>query len=195
MGPKKTHAGSDTEDQATLALRLIELLNDDQVLEKLRRLLYPRELADEVVSVNTRINSLHNEIKEKDIRIKALEEKVAKLEASADAIDQYGRRANMHMRGLPEQAGEDTDEVVLNVLNTKMGMTPPVQLHQLVRSHRLGRAKEGQDPKRHPRPIIIRFSSERLRDVQGEGEAENSQPAARPGLENLPERRPHYAPR
>ena len=70
----------------------------------------------------------------------------------------------MHMRGLPEQAGEDTDEVVLNVLNTKMGMTPPVQLHQLVRSHRLGRAKEGQDPKRHPRPIIIRFSSERLRD-------------------------------
>ena len=86
--------------------------------------------------------------------------KVWALEASADAIDQYGRRANMHMRGLPEQAGEDTDEVVLNVINTKMGMTPPVQLHQLVRSHRLGRAKEGQDPKRHPRPIIIRFSSE-----------------------------------
>ena len=163
MGPKKVRNASDSEDQAALALRLVELLNDDQVLDKLRRVLYPRELSDKMNSVTS---TLHAKLDEKEQRIRFLEEKVAALEASADSVDQYGRRANLHVRGIPEQAdpGESTDELVLDVLNNKMGMTPPVQKHQLVRSHRLGRIKEGQDRQRHPRPIIVRFCSERLRD-------------------------------
>ena len=166
MGPKKVRNASGSEDQAALALRLVELLNDDQVLDKPRRVLYPRELSDKINSVNAHVHTLHAKLDEKEQIIRFLEEKVAALEASADSVDQYGRRANLHVRGIPEQAdpGESTDELVLDVLNNKMGMTPPVQKHQLVRSHRLGRIKEGQDRQRHPRPIIVRFCSERLRD-------------------------------
>ena len=166
MGPKtKRAASSDMDDQAALALCLIELLNDDQVLDKLRRVLYPRELSAKIDSVNDHIGRLKAMLTEKEERIKFLEVKVAKLEENADSVDQYGRRANLHIRGVPESMapGEDTDELVLRVLNEKMDMTPKVELHQLVRTHRLGRAND--DRQRQPRPIIVRFASERLRDV------------------------------
>ena len=125
MGPKKVRTASDTEDQAALAQRLDELLNDDQVLEKLRWVLYRRELADKINSVDAHVDSLHAKLNEKEETITFLEEK--SLEASADSVDQYGRRANLHVRGLPEQAapGESTDELVLDVLNNKTGMIRP----------------------------------------------------------------------
>ena len=45
--PKK-RTDSDTEEQGTLALRLIELLNDDAVLDKLKQVLYPNELSTQL---------------------------------------------------------------------------------------------------------------------------------------------------
>ena len=94
MGPKtKRAASSDMDDQAAPALCLIELLNDDQVLDKLRRVLCPRELSAKIDSVNDHIGRLKAMLTEKEERIKCLEVKVAKLEENADSVDQYRRRA------------------------------------------------------------------------------------------------------
>ena len=151
MGPKtKRAASSDMDDQAAMALCLIELLNDDQVLDKLRRVLYLRELSAKIDSANDHIGLLKAMLTEKEERVKLIEVKVAKLEENADSVDQYGRRAHLHIRGVPESMaiGEDTDELVLRVLNEKIDMTPKAELHQLVRTHRLGRAND--DRQRQP---------------------------------------------
>ena len=74
------------------------------------------------------------------------------------------RRPNLRFEGIPEaDHGEDTDAKVLNIANSKLGMTPPLQLDNLERSHRLGRRidKDGR-PRTHA--IIVRFQSERLHD-------------------------------
>ena len=44
-----------------------------------------------------------------------------------------------------------------------MGITPPIELHQISRSHRLGKRVDGQGRPRE-RPIIVRFIGERVRD-------------------------------
>ena len=144
--------GGDSSDH--LALRIIALLNDDQVIDKLKQALFPKELSDKIEALNTRISKLTAQLDAKDSRIKALEEKVLNHEISADSAEQYSRRANLHVSGIPEAdgGGEDTDEKVLAVLNGEMGMQPPVQRHQIERSHRLGRKG------------VVRFVSERLRD-------------------------------
>ena len=69
------------------------------------------------------------------------------------------------MCGIPEaNAGEDTDKKVLDLLNGKLRLEPPLQTSDLERRHRLGRkADDGQGPSR-TRPFIVRFGNERVRD-------------------------------
>ena len=78
MAPKKRNT-SETEEQTELALKLIELLNDDNVLAKLRKTMYPKELEDKLDTINTYIVRLHAQLDAKDERIKCLEDKVRVL--------------------------------------------------------------------------------------------------------------------
>ena len=56
MGLRK-RTGSDTEEQSTLALRLIELLNDNTALDKLKQVLYPQELSDQIKGLDQQIQT------------------------------------------------------------------------------------------------------------------------------------------
>ena len=99
------------------------------------------------------------QVKAKDIRIVELEKKIHALEESSDNLEQYTRRSNIRIHGVPEKGeGEDTDVTVLAVINDKMGVTPPPSLHDPERSHRLGGKCTGS------RPIIVRFRAERIWD-------------------------------
>ncbi len=161
MGPKK-RAGSDSEEQGTLALKLIELLNDDAVLDKLKQVLYPKELSKQLKGLNDQIVRLQQQLAAKDEKIKTLEERVIKLEVDSDAVEQYSRRANLQIRGIAEcNGGEDTDQLVLNIINDNMGLV--VERDDIERSHRLGRKTDGNGRPR-TRPVIVRFTTERLRD-------------------------------
>ena len=90
--------------------------------------------------------------------------KVETLESESDKVEQYSRRANIHICGIPDGGdAESIDEEVLSVINNLMGMKPPVERHQLERSHRLGRKNDG--PGRPcTRSIIVRFAKEKIRD-------------------------------
>ena len=101
MAPKKRNT-SETEEQTELALKLIELLNDDNVLAKLRKTVYPKELEDKLDTINAYIVRLHAQLDAKDGRIKCLEDKVRVLEENSDHTEQYGRRLNLLISGLPE---------------------------------------------------------------------------------------------
>ena len=61
MPPKPTRSISHTDDSSELlALRIIELLNDDAVVAKLKKALYPSDLADKIDSLNAHIENLTN---------------------------------------------------------------------------------------------------------------------------------------
>ena len=162
--PKKGSLTDDNEEHDAFALRLIELLNDEQVLAKFKTVLFPAALSKKIDELHGVIERLSNKLDLKDAQIRGLEERICVLEDSNDAIEQYSRRRNLRFHGIPEiGTAENTDEVVLAIVNGKMGMIPPLERHHLERSHRLGRREDGQG-RPVVRPIIVRFQSERLRD-------------------------------
>ena len=83
MGPKnKTCRTTDDNGESPdhLALQLIELLNDDQVIAKLKQALFAKELSDKIEALNNRILQLTAQVDAKDSCIKYLEEKVLNQE-------------------------------------------------------------------------------------------------------------------
>ena len=167
MGPKgkpRNRSDDTDDDNDHHALRLIELLTDEQVLSKLKTIPFPKDFKDILDSLNDHMQTLNKQLGEKEERIKCLEMKVETLESESDKVEQYSRRANIHFYGIPEGGdAESTDEEVLSVMNNLMGMNPPVERHQLERSHRLGRKKGGPGRPR-ARPIIVRFTTEKRRE-------------------------------
>ena len=125
------------------------------------------------------MEKLERDSAEKDKTIKAIEsrldnidqhsrligelfQKVATLEAEADKREQYTRRPNLRFHGIEEKEGEDTNAIVITVVQKKLGLSQ-IGADQLERSHRIG---PKQDEKGAPRKraVIVRFRSEAIRD-------------------------------
>ena len=122
--------------------------------------LYPRDIAEQIYSLNSHIERLSKQLHAKDSRIAELESKVRTLEEHTDKHEQYTRRPNITFHGITERSeGEDTDTIVLDVINNKMGVTPPLVKCVIERSHRLSAKRETGC-----RSIIVRFRAERTRD-------------------------------
>ena len=171
-----TRAGRDSSSDANvdnsinddntnaIALKFIELLNDEQVLAKIKIALYPRDLVNKIDLLSAMVNKLSGQLEQKEQRISQLEQKVQLLELQADGVEQYSRRANLRLYGIPEdENGENTDAKVLEVVNERMRIHPPIQQNDIERSHRLG-PKTDRQGQRRSRSIIVRFASERTRD-------------------------------
>ena len=98
--------------------------------------------------------------------IKKLEQRVDQLEEAADSTEQYSRRPNLRVHGIPETKTDDsenTDQLIVKLVNEDINFQPPIQLNQIERSHRLG-PKTSVDGQKRERAIIVRFRSERVRD-------------------------------
>ena len=165
MGPKqKTKSTTEVDaggDKETLALRLVELLGDDTVIRRLRTALYPQMLADKMDRQSALMEQLIAQLTASNTRTQDLEKRVKDLEDQADKTEQYTRRSNLLFSGLPEAGvGEDTKEKILEIVNGKMGVQPPLSPHDIARSHRLGKRRDDK----HCRPVIVRFGSDRVRD-------------------------------
>ena len=157
--PKSRTASSndDQRDMDIMALKLIELLTEEHVLTKLRRAFYPQEIADKIDGLNNQIINLTSLLKKKEERIAVLETKMQKTEVNIDHQEQYSRRPNMRIHGVPEHGNEDTTAIVMDVINSKMSFKPPLES-----SHRVGPKLDQQDRVRS-RPIIVGFQSENTR--------------------------------
>ena len=81
-------------------------------------------------------------MKEKDEKIKELESRVALLESANDSIEQYSRRSNLRIEGIPENVGTgEIENAILDIVNDHMKLTPVLQSHEIERAHRIGRPK------------------------------------------------------
>ena len=113
--------------------------------------------------LNERIASLESKneslVKENDsLRTEnmLLREKVEELEFTTDNLEQYSRRNNLRLSGIPETpTNSNTDKVILDLCKD-LGIS--LSESDIDRSHRVGRPN---GPK--PRQIIVKFTSYRAR--------------------------------
>ena len=151
-------------DTDTILLKMTELLCDEQILKKMKTTLFPHELSDKLDHLSAQVELLTKQLATKEQRITELEKKVATLEAQTDAVEQYSRRANLRFHGIPDSDGEDTDSLIITLINEQINVETRVQNTDIERSHRVG-PKLDKQGRRRVRPIIVRFAKERTRDV------------------------------
>ena len=110
--------------------------------------------------VTSKFDELERERKEKDqlinslqIEVSFLKDDVKNLEKKADDQKQYSRKNCLLIHVLNETKTEDTDEMVLDVINNKLN----IEMSQISidRSHRCGK-RNGRGQK--PRAIIVKFT-------------------------------------
>ena len=87
------------------------------------------------------------------IDVSSLKVEINNLEKKADDQEQYSRRNCLLIHGLTETKTEDTDEMVLDVINNKLN----IEMCQtnIDRSHRLGKRK---GPGQKPRAVVVKFT-------------------------------------
>ena len=101
------------------------------------------------------IKSLKETIAQRDMKIRALEDRIVKLEENNDALEQYTRRNSVRISGINESSDEDCYDKVLSTLNTRLALTPPLTIENIDRLHRTGKPNsEGR-----ARPILVKFTS------------------------------------
>ena len=116
-----------------------------------------------ISSLTAKIECITEQLNVKDAKIDKLEKRIMILETDSDNQEQYSRRPNVRINGLTEQGDGTTDDKVLSVINTTMGLTPPLILDDIERSHRIG-PKTDNEGRQRTRVIIVLFRSERTRD-------------------------------
>ena len=161
--PKSTRQSTPEEgsDDDQLVMKVIAILNDSAVLNKMKMVLFPEKLSNEIRHLRETIMSFQKKLDEKSQHIVMLETKVSGLECKLDDIEQYGRRSNLIFSGFAElPQGEDLEGKLLDIVNNVMGVTPPLQPSDIERVHRLGRKTDTI----RPRAVIARFVSGKTRD-------------------------------
>ncbi|KAK3907904.1 Protein unc-13-like protein C [Frankliniella fusca] len=138
-GKTSTRAGKQNEKVAELEIGELESLIAKTVQDALK------PIAGSLGNLTKEISDLKIELKAKDDKIRQLESFV---ETKLDELEQYGRRNNLRIFGVPERAEEDTDSIVVDVAS-KMGIVLDPSL--IDRSHRVGNRDSQQ------RPIIVKF--------------------------------------
>lgn len=149
-------------DKASIQACLKELLSSDSLIDKLVSKMTTR-LESIVAEATTKsLTAVLDRVAELEKQVTTLQERVSTLDTSlklrSDDLEQYQRRNNLRVFGIPETNGEDTDKLVTKMFKEKLGVDVPVS--RLDRSHRVGRKldpRPGQDVR--PRPIIVRFMS------------------------------------
>ena len=116
------------------------------------------DLAGSVKFMTSKFDEVEKDRKEKENIINNLKgelsylsEKLGKMEESIDSQQQYSRRNCLLLHGIEETKGEDTDNIVLEVLNNDMDLN--ISKTDLDRSHKIGNPKS----KKKSRPIIVKF--------------------------------------
>ena len=145
---KMSNAGTVQDQDALFKLRFEEALGDTQVATKLARIIRStnQDMLDGIDALRAEVRALRKELGE----------------LANDALEQYGRRNNLRISGIPESAlaegeNEDTTAAVVNLANTVLHLDPPLHPSDVEVSHRLRKPRNAKPSE--PRPIIVRYRS------------------------------------
>ena len=105
--------------------------------------------------LSARINVLETENQSLKAENGSLKQRVESLESAVEAGEQYSRRNCLRVSGIREADNENTDNLILDVVHS---IAVDLDIHEIDRSHRVGRARNNR-----PRDIIVRFFTFRAR--------------------------------
>lgn len=99
----------------------------------------------------------------------SLSAEINSLTKRVDDMEQYSRRNCLKISGIPESEGEDTDTLLLSLLNEKLHLN--TSINDMSRSHRVNRfqarpainTSSGSSRPSRPRDIRVRFNSYRVK--------------------------------
>ena len=90
-----------------------EALQDDNVVAGLAK-----RIASVVTeTIAARLNAMDKSLRDKDEKIKQLEEHVKRVNAQLDHMEQYSRRSSVRVTGIKEQDGEYLDWILTNLMD------------------------------------------------------------------------------
>ena len=111
-----------------------------------------------IKTLEQEVKTLKEDLKVSNLKVKNLEIENARLKKATnltlfklDALDQYGRRENLRIYGIPEtnNNNDDGEDVVLRIAKF---LQIDLQGMDIQRAHRLG--KKTKNIERKPRPVI-----------------------------------------
>lgn len=163
----------DEEITKKISASVLAAFQDAAVLHNIVQALLPTLIPLIIKEV---VAAVTQEIENGNFKVQAVQDsnqagKYTKLEQDfnrkTDELEQYQRRENIRIFGIPEIRGENTDHLVLSVFNKKVGeggLELGMHERDISRSHRIG-PPPTLDKLCPPRPIIVRLASYRQRDM------------------------------
>ena len=149
--PKVSQSAGNTSDISDFSglIESVPQITDPQVMDA---------LVDKLLTNELLTKTLADSLKIPEIIAQEVESHNSSVLARLDAIEQYSRRNCLKIAGIPESAGENTDDLLLALSNDKLNLNIDVQDMEL--SHRVG-------PKRSVshRDIKVSFLSYRTRAI------------------------------
>ena len=153
-GGAKRNASSPLVDEIEKRLR-IENFDETSLARILRSVVVDAvsavkdDLMKEIRSCRDEVSMLRRELHRKD-------EVICDLQNQVDHLEQYSRRENIRINGIPEASDtEDTENVVVKLSEA---LQVDIFRDNINRCHRVGRRGD------HPRPIICRFNTTKEKD-------------------------------
>ena len=170
------------QHQIALSLRSPDLVKRiaDDIFDVIAEKLEERVTAKVYAAVNMDIKKHDDDLEAIRQKMTTMKKDIEKLSDDKDDAEQYSRRNCLRIYGLGEKANENTDKLVLDLFNDKLGLNVPADA--IDRSHRItprqkpeedNVAHRGRDQSasyadvtrtRKPRSIIVKFSRYNARD-------------------------------
>ena len=128
-------------------------------------------ISNQYDDIRTELTKIKQHIEEKDKKINQLEQNINWLNEELlkeieknDALNQYGRRENLELHGIPVQKNENTDEIVISMMKH---INIDLKASDISISHRLhskfNQKERTSEDKSHP-PIIVKFVRRQIRN-------------------------------
>ena len=118
----------------------------------------------ELIGVFNPSSALSDRISELESENNFLKVELSKIKQATDNNEQKSRNINLLIHGVEESEKEDTDQICLGIIKKSVGVN--ISMEGIERTHRVGVKKptvNTRNSKPKHRPIVVRFSSMRLR--------------------------------
>ncbi|CAF4612104.1 unnamed protein product, partial [Didymodactylos carnosus] len=129
---------------------IIQVLENDYGLDKFGKLKF-----DHIFKVDEKITIIHSKLAENKVLLDAMVQDKKQIENTLN----YDLRSNLLFFGIDEMENENTNEMILHIAEC---LDIPVYEIDISRSHRVGKYNPQSST---PRPIIVRFTSYRSREL------------------------------
>lgn len=141
----KTRSTADVDNNA----EIIDIC--EKVCEKVLSV-FTKRIEDRFDSLENFFADIKKTSAENQKRIDALEERL-------DNLEQYSRRSNLRLYGVPDQVNEDINGLVIGIISSKLKLD--ITLNDLDRVHRVGKKNDNMKP----RAILIKFTNYQKRSL------------------------------